>query len=122
MQRVIKANVSQKTVTFVALVPDEVDANDSVISADEIAKTAHDFMMNLQYKTVNVNHTDWTDIPKEDATFVESYILPVEMTVWDDVIPKGTRMIWIKFNNDEMFQQVIDGEFVGISIEWYQYV
>ena len=56
MQRIIKTDTSHKTITFAVLVPDEVDTNGDVISADEITKTAHNFMENLEDKTINVDH------------------------------------------------------------------
>jgi hypothetical protein len=67
------------TVSFVALEPDIVDYNGDIISVDEVIKTAHNFMLNLQDKVVNINHQKGTDLPKDEARFVESYILPVDI-------------------------------------------
>jgi hypothetical protein len=67
------------TVTFVVLEPDTVDYNGDTITADEIIKTAHEFMINLQDKTVNVDHEPGTEIDPEDAKFVESFILPMDL-------------------------------------------
>jgi hypothetical protein len=50
-----------------------------MISEDEITKTAHDFVKNLNKKAVNVDHEDDTDI--KTAEFVESFIAPVEIEV-----------------------------------------
>jgi hypothetical protein len=47
---------------------------------------------------------------------VESYINPMDQD-WDGhLIPKGSRIIWIKFD-DEMYQKILDWKFVWISIE-----
>jgi hypothetical protein len=71
MENNIRKTVSFNTVLFVALVPDKEDRNGDIISADEIVKTAHKFMSDLQNKAVNIDHTDEL---VEDAQFVESYI------------------------------------------------
>lgn len=118
-QRVFKTDSTHKTITFVALVPDEVDLNNSSISADEIVKTAHDFMENLQEKVVNVDHKDDENFEKSQVSFVESYILPVEMTVGDWVIPAWTRMVGMKFHDDQLYLDVLSGEYVWISIEGF---
>ncbi len=99
---------------FVALVPDVEDRNGDIISAEEIVKTAHKFMADLQNKKVNVDHTDEM---VENAQFVESYINPSDQD-WDwNLIPKGSRILWIKFD-DDTYEKILNWEFVGISIEW----
>jgi len=77
--QIIKTDNRFNTVLFVALVPFETDRNGDVITDDEITKTAHDFVRNLNTKAVNVDHESETDI--ETAEFVESFIAPVEIPV-----------------------------------------
>ena len=114
--QIIKTDNGFNTVLFVALVPLEVDRNWDIITEQEITKTAHDFVMNLSKKAVNVDHEDDTEI--KTAEFVESFIAPVEIQVWFETIPKGSWVIGIKFD-DETYKAIQDGDFVGISIEWY---
>ena len=119
--KVLKSEaVIHNTISFVALEPDIVDYNGDIISKDEIIKVAHNFMINLQDKVVNVNHQTWTDLSKTEAMFVESYILPVDVDFWTDIVHAGSWIVAIKFS-DEMYQKVIDGDYVGISIEWEYY-
>lgn len=77
--QIIKTDNSFNTVLFVALVPFEQDRNGDIISDTEITKTAHDFVMNLSKKAVNVDHEKNTDI--QTAEFVESFIAPVDIQV-----------------------------------------
>lgn len=114
--RIIKTSDSHKTVTFAVLVPDEVDYNKDVITKDEIIKTAHNFVENLDLKKINVDHKEWTEIPS--AKIVESYILPQDMTFEDWILPEGTRMVAIKFEDDQLYQDVLNGDYVGVSMEW----
>jgi len=115
--RIIKEDDWFNTVLFVALTPDEEDRNWDVISENEITKTAHDFVLNLSEKDVNVDHEDDTEL--ETAEFVESFIAPVDIPVWDEVIAKGSWVIGIRFD-DETYQSVKNGDFVGISIEGFR--
>ena len=106
----VKKIETQNTVLFIALVPDEMDWNWDVISAEEIKKAAYEFMLNLQNKKVNVNHEDNTEI--DSAHFVESYLTLFDMDRWDDdVIPAWTWIVWIQFD-DDTFNKIIDWEFV----------
>lgn len=111
---IIKTDNSFNTVLFVALVPLEIDRNGDMITEDEITKTAHDFVRNLNKKAVNVDHEEETDI--KNAEFVESFIAPVDIPVGLETIPKGAWVVGIKFD-DDTYKAIQDGDFVGISIE-----
>ncbi len=85
-KRIIKTNDTHKTVTYVILEPDSPDLDGDYIDENEIIKTAHDFVENLHLKKINYNHQDDTDT--EDATFVESFIAPVDIEVGEETIKK----------------------------------
>jgi len=114
ISQIIKSDVVHNTVTYVVLVPDQTDRNGDIISADEIIKTAHEFMLNLNTKTVNINHEDWTDIP--DCRFVESRIAPVDIEVDGGIIPAWSRLVGIKMP-DDLYAKALSGEITGISME-----
>lgn len=77
-------------------------------------------MIDLQNKKVNVNHEENTDIDPEDARFVESYILPVDLEFDSGTVKEGSWLVAIKFS-DAIFQKILSGDIVGISIEgWYK--
>ena len=50
------------------------------------------------------------------AEFIESYVLPTEMTVDGVSLPKGTWMMTMKVKNDSLWKAVKEGEFTGFSI------
>ena len=75
--RVIKSSDSHQTAIFVVLEPETVDRNGDIVAVDTITESAHEFMLNLSDKTVNIDHQDNTDT--QEAEFVESYILPVDL-------------------------------------------
>lgn len=119
MNTIVKTNESHKTITFAVLIPNEVDLNMDIISADEIVKTAHNFVENLDLKKINVDHQDGTDIPT--VKIVESYILPQAMNFDEWALPEWTWMVALKFEDDKLYQDVLNGEYVGISMEWMRY-
>ena len=116
-QRILTKNENHKTITFVILEPGIEDRNGDVISPNEIIKTAHEFMSNLHIKKVNIDHEQWTDL--EWVRFVESFILPVEFTVWEETVKAWSWLVGFKFDDDELYEKVITWEIVGVSMEWY---
>ena len=112
--KIVRKIASLNTVLFIALVPDEVDGNGDIISADEIKKAAYEFMLNLQEKKVNINHEEDTEIAS--AHFVESYLTLFDMERGDGVIPQWTWILWIQFD-DETYEKIQNEDFVWISIE-----
>lgn len=105
----IKKIESQNSALFIALVPDEVDLNGDKITAEEIKKTAYEFMKNLQEKAVNVDHKANTEI--QSAHFVESYLTLADMEWNGEIVPQGTWIVGIQFD-DNTFQKIQEGEFI----------
>lgn len=114
ISKITAQDSAHKIITFPVLVPDEKDLNGDIITADEIVKTAVNFALSLGVKKINFDHQDGTDTT--EARFVETYILPIDMEMEGGTLPKGTWMVGIQFS-DELYQKVIDGEIVGVSME-----
>lgn len=114
-ERIIKTETSNQTATFVILEPGIVDLNGQEISEEEIIKTAHEFVINLQEKYVNVDHVKNT--AQDDVIFVESYVSPVEFSISTATIKKGTWLVAFKFLSADKWQSLLDGEITGVSME-----
>lgn len=117
--KITKTSETHKTITFAILVPDEVDLNGDMIPKDEIVKTAHNFVETLDLKKVNVDHKDGTDIPT--VKIVESYILPMDMPIDWEIIPEGSWMVALKFEDDKLYQDVLNWDYVWVSMEGKRY-
>lgn len=115
--RILKTDTSHRTATFVVLEPDVEDRNGDVISADEIVKTAHEFVRNIAAKFVNIDHKAGTVV--ESVEFVESFVLPEDLTIAGSVIKSGSWLVGFRFISEEVWQQVLDGEISGVSMEGY---
>lgn len=119
MIKLLKTNDNHKTISFCILTPDEVDRNWDIISEDEIIKTAHDFWMNMSEKFLNIDHKDNTEIDKSKYAYVENFIAPNDIIVWDSIVKKWSWYVWIKFFDDDLYNQIIWWEFVWVSMEGY---
>lgn len=119
MIRLLKTNDTHKTISFCILTPGVEDRNGDVISEDEIIKTAHDFGRDMSTKYLNVDHKDGTKIDKANYDYVESFIAPNDIIVWESIVKKWSWYVWIKFYSKDLYNAIIAWEYVWVSMEWY---
>lgn len=119
MIKLLKTDDTHKTVSFCILVPDEEDRNWDIISESEIIKTAHEFMINISEKFLNIDHKDNTHIEDTKFVYVENFIAPNDVIIWDNVVKKWSWYVWIKFLDDDLYEDVKSWEFVWVSMEGY---
>ena len=110
---ITKVDTEKRLVYGAVLVPETFDSQGHIISEEEIEKSAHEFMalINL-YTGMGIQHEEMTP----DVVPVQSFIAPVDYALGDDEIKQGTWMLVSKVLNDEIWQQVKDGELRGYSI------
>lgn len=88
-------------------------------SEDTVRKAAHLFQINSNQNNATYEHK--TEL--KDMSVVESWIIDdAEMDksrVYGFNLPKGTWMILMKVNNDEVWNDVKEGKVKGFSIEGY---
>lgn len=119
MIKLLKTNDNHKTVSFCVLTPNIQDRNWDIILEDEIIKTAHDFWANISNKFLNIDHKNDTHIDKSEYIFVENFIAPNDMIIWENIVKKWSWYVWIKFLNEELYKKVKTWEFVWVSMEGY---
>lgn len=93
------------------LVPEVVDAQGDIISAEEIRKSAHLFMRACMNNGVEHEY----DTP--DLHPVESYIAPQDLEINGVTVKKGSWIMATQIDNDEIWKSVKAGELTGYSIE-----
>lgn len=111
---IIKANSEKQIIYGVVLTPDEEDTQEDVISADEIEKTAHAYMLNS--RVVGSGHTKTIK-----ARPVESYIAPMDMTFESGLygtqkVKKGAWVLGVKVDDPKEWEKVSEGHYTGYSI------
>lgn len=113
--KVLKSDGERKRVIMgVALVPDEVDLQDDIISAEEVERAAHQFMLNKG--VIGIMHEEF---PTGASSVVESFIAPHDMILGTDTVSKGSWVLGVKVFDDGLLKRIEEGEFTGFSIGGY---
>ena len=103
-------NTLLKQVTYIAMIPDAVDLQGDITSEDDVRKAMESF--NRSLKNANLFHIMKTD------TFevTESYIAPVDFTLGEREVKKGTWLMTLQIKDDSVWNMIESGDINGISI------
>ncbi|WP_373896376.1 XkdF-like putative serine protease domain-containing protein [Virgibacillus sp. CBA3643] len=106
----VMKNDEKRIVSGPVLIPDEPDTDDDVVTEEQIENVAHQFVED--YGNIDLMHS-LNNVGK----MVESYILPMDMPVDDELtVPKGSWMLSVRVTDDESWQAVKDNKLGGFSI------
>lgn len=103
-------NEELKQATFIVMVPDEVDLHGDICSEEEVRKACHSF--NKHSMRANLFHLVETD----SFEFAESYIAPVDLTLGDKEVRKGTWLCTIQCLDDNLWTLIKSGDICAVSI------
>jgi len=107
----------ERYVLGIAMEPDEVDTQGDTQSAEEIRKAAFAFME--AYRTggkgghLGLMHKQIVD---DKLALLESYIQKSDDTIEGEKVKAGTWLIAMRVMDDELWQQVKNGDYGGLSI------
>jgi 2'-5' RNA ligase/SAM-dependent methyltransferase len=111
--RVMKADKERQIVYGVVLEPDTEDSQGDVISADDIEKTAHDYL--IDSRVVGSGHTKAIK-----AHPVESYLAPVDFEVegphGKQTVKKGSWVLAAKITDPQEWDKIKKGDYTGWSV------
>lgn len=107
---VLLTKADQQLVYGVVLQPGIADSQGDVVSAMEIEKAAHDYM--VQSRRNDVQH-DEQDAPVD---VVESYIAPSDLTIGGQPVVKGAWVMGVHVTDSPLWQRVVKRELTGFSI------
>lgn len=110
--RIAKADKAKQIVYGVVYEPDEFDAHDDSMTAEEIEKAAHGFMERQNTYNIDKQH----DLDADKGYVVESYIAPVDMKLGDQEIKKGSWVAGVKVTDADTWVQIEKGEITGFSM------
>lgn len=114
-----KADTAKRLVYGVVLEPNVVDAQGEWERPETIERTAHKYLASYNETTgLGVQHSVFGDI---GADIVESYIAPQDLDFdgeleGDRIIRKGSWVMVVKVNDDDLWRGVQDGSITGFSI------
>lgn len=107
---ICKVDKQKQIVYGVFLVPEKADHDGDVISAEDIEKVAHGFL--VEYRDVDEMHSKTTMA----ADVVESGIAWKDMDFYGKKITKGTWFGGIKIHDREVWEKVLTGEYKAFSV------
>lgn len=114
---IVKVNQEERIVTGVVLKPNEEDLQGDIVSEEEIRKAMFSFME--WFGTIGYMHKDYN----RNLKLIENYQAPQDLTftVGDEtvVVKKGTWLMTVKVNDDEIWEKVKAGEITGFSVKGY---
>lgn len=110
--RIAKADKAKQIVYGVVYEPDVEDAHGDSMTAEEIEKAAHGFMERQNTYNIDKQH----DLDADKGYVVESYIAPVDMTLGDQEIKKGSWVAGVKVTDADTWEQIEKGEITGFSM------
>ena len=105
-----KADTDEHVLCGIVYEPDVVDAQGDKANEVEIRKAAYQFMEQVQ--TFRVMHKG----KKVKVKVLESYIAPVDFTVVNKSIKKGTWVLTVRVLDKKIWKAVKDGELNGFSM------
>ena len=103
-------NEELKQVTYVAMIPDSTDLHGDYTSEEEVRKAKESF--NRSNMQANLFHVAMTDT----FSVIESYLAPVDFSLDDKFVKKGTWLMTLQVNDDNVWSLIKSGEINGISI------
>jgi len=108
---IVKQVPDERYLLGVVLEPDVVDAHGDIYDAETVRGAAHDFMAN--FRTMGLMHRYEAS---DSVRILESYILPVDARLEHVTVRKGTWLMAVRIDDQNIWQQVKAGELTGFSI------
>lgn len=105
------AGTEQRFVLGVVLEPDVVDSQNDTYSAEEVEKTAHEWME--KYLKTGLMHQG--DV-SEKVRPVESYIAQVDQEIGGQPVKKGSWLLGVHILDNDLWTAVKAGDLTGFSI------
>lgn len=111
---ILKARQDKQLVTGIVLVPETVDGQGDIYSAEVIEEAAHAFLANYNSKTtLGFQHKEFK---ANRFALVESWIAPMDLVIGTQAIKAGSWIITVKVLLSADWKLIKDGKIKGFSI------
>ena len=109
--KILKVDNTSHYITGIVYEPLVEDAHGNYMTEEEIRKSAYWFAKNSD--KVDLQHSFE---PVNGVSVVENYVAPSDMTISGQPIAKGTWVMTVEVNNNEIWDKVQKGEVTGFSM------
>jgi len=124
---IVKQDEEKRLVMGPVLIPESIDLQDEIVSAEEIENAGHNYMIKLTFQNDpeflnSIGLDDKADRGFMHVDFsrkiavVESYMAPVNFEINGRKIVKGTWVMTVKVFDDEVWILIKTGKITGFSI------
>lgn len=117
--RIVKVDAAQRLLYSVGYEPDVADAHEDGMTPAEVMKTAHSFMMNYAQGQAETGVDHRKSVGRAQLPIVESFIAPMDYTLGDQLVRKGTWVAVAKVLDDQLWKDVLARKYTGWSFEGY---
>ena len=111
---IAKADEEKRQVTGIVLEPGVFDAQDEIVSEEEIEKAAHSFLSRYNMGSeMGVMHQMFG---KLGISLVESWVTKADQEIGGEPVRKGSWVMTVKVENDNLWRSIKSGGITGFSI------
>lgn len=109
--KAVNVDTEQRYVLGIMLVPEEIDLQGDIYSAEEVEKAAHNYLR--FFRNTGLQHQQ---LANHLVSVVESYIARADYEINGVAIKAGTWLMAVIVHDDEVWEMVKSGAFTGFSI------
>lgn len=113
----ILKTTEERYILGIVLVPEEVDLQQDIYSADEVRLAAHNYME--KFRQVGDQHKSIITLGDElegRVAILESYVAPCDLDIDGQKVKKGTWLMAFRVNDDQIWSEIKTGKRTGLSI------
>lgn len=103
-------NEEKQIVTGIVYEPNELDSHDEYMETEDIEKAAYNFL--TKYRKIDEQH----NFVQSENEVVESWISKNNEKINGEPIKKGTWLMSVKINNDDVWAKIKNGDITGFSL------
>jgi hypothetical protein len=107
---ILKVDEEKRIVTGIVYEPDVLDAHGEFMTADEIEKSAHQFLKD--FRNIDKQH----DFVASETEVVESWITKEDGNLGEQEVKKGTWLLAVHVPDDDTWSEIKKGELTGFSM------
>jgi len=113
LQVPIIKKTAERIVFGEVLVPDTFDGQNHIYSELEVEKAAHYWMKEFQ----QMGEMHKKMLEDKQSTVLESYVAPVTFNLGDKEVKKGTWLLKMYVEDDDLWEKIDGGDYTGFSIQ-----
>ncbi len=113
----VKVDEERRLVASVVYEPNVADAHDDAMTPVEIEKSCHNFGIRYAQGRGELGTDHARKANRLEVVPVESFLAPVDFHLGEQLVTKGSWVMWSKVLDDEIWKGIKAGEYTGYSFE-----